>query len=75
MPACDCCHRDKPDVKIRAGLRGIDRRGNSTARPFHGPLCNDCLALTSRLGSPEQRWLLRQIMQQGTGAQINKSRR
>jgi hypothetical protein len=70
MPVCDCCRRDKLDVKIRAGLHGADNRGKSTARPFYGPLCNDCLARTSRFGSPEQRWLLRQIMQKGTGPQI-----
>ena len=33
MPVCDCCRRDKPDVKIRVGLRGIDNRGKNTARP------------------------------------------
>ena len=66
MPACDCCGREKLDVKIRVGLRGIDSRGKSTVRPFHGPLCDDCLALTSRIGSAEQRWLLRQIVQRGT---------
>ena len=62
MPVCDCCRRDKPDVKIRVGLRGVDNRGKNTARPFHGPLCNDCLARTGRFGSAEQRWLLHQIM-------------
>jgi len=75
MPACDCCGRDKPDVKIRVGLRGVDSRGKVTAKLFHGPLCDDCLALTGRFGSPERRWLLRQIMQNGTVGQISKSRR
>jgi hypothetical protein len=70
MAVCDCCRRDKPDVKIRVGLRGIDSRGNSTAKPFHGPLCNDCLARTDRFGSAEQRWLLQKIVQKGTGGQI-----
>ena len=63
MAACDCCGRDKPDVKIRVNLRGIDHRGSSTAKPFPGPLCNDCLAKTGRFGSAEQRWLLLQIVQ------------
>src|SRR5260221_14590514 len=62
MAACDCCSKDKPDVKIRVGLRGAPSRGNVTATPFHGPLCNDCLARTSEFGSTEQRWLLHQIM-------------
>ena len=63
MAACDCCGRDKPDVKIRVDLRGIDHRGYITAKPFHGPLCDDCLAKTGRFGSAEQRWLLHQIIQ------------
>ncbi len=70
MAVCDCCRRDKPDVKIRVGLRGIDSQGNSTTKPFHGPLCNDCLAGTDRSGSAEQRWLLRQIRQKNAGEQI-----
>jgi len=70
MAVCDCCRRDKPDVKIRVGLRGTDGRGNSTAKPFHGPLCNDCLAGTNRFGSGEQRWLFRQIVQKSAGGQI-----
>jgi hypothetical protein len=63
MAACDCCGRDKPDVKIRVNLRGLDHHGHSTPKPFHGPLCDDCLAKTSRFGWPEQRWLLHQIVQ------------
>ena len=63
MAACDCCGKDKPDVKIRVGLRGVPSRGNVTATPFHGPLCNDCLARTGQFGSAEQRWLLHQIIQ------------
>jgi hypothetical protein len=69
MAVCDCCRRDKPDVKIRVGLRGIDSQGNSTANPFHGPLCNDCLARTDRFGSGEQRWLFQKIVQKGRGGQ------
>ena len=61
MPVCDCCRRDKPDVKIRVGLRGVDNRRKNAARPFHCPLCNDWW--TGRFGSAEQRWLLHQIMQ------------
>jgi hypothetical protein len=76
MAICDCCGRDKPDVKIRVGLRGADHRGHSTEKPFHGPLCDDCLARISRFGSPEQRWLLNQIMQGARiitqGAQIDQ---
>jgi hypothetical protein len=64
MAVCDCCARDKPDVKIRVDLRGIDHRGSITVKPFHGPLCNDCLAKTGRFGSAEQRWLLHQIVQE-----------
>jgi hypothetical protein len=62
MAVCDCCGRDKSDVKIRVDLRGVDHRGYRTAKPFHGPLCNDCLAKTGRFRSAEQRWLLHQIM-------------
>ena len=69
MAACDCCGKDKPDVKIRVDLRGVDHRGSITAKPFHGPLCNDCLARTGRFGSAEQRWLLHQIIQ---GAQTGQ---
>jgi hypothetical protein len=67
MAACDCCGRDKPDVKIRVDLRGIDHPGSITAKPFHGPLCNDCLAKTGRFGSAEQRWLLYRIQGAQTG--------
>jgi hypothetical protein len=63
MAVCDCCGRDKPDVKIRVGLRGLDHRGHITAKPFHGPLCDDCLARASRFGSAEQRWLFNRILQ------------
>ena len=70
MAVCDCCHGDKTDAKIRVGLRGVDHRGKTTANPFHGPLCNDCLARTSRFGSPEQRWLFQQILQKGAPARI-----
>ncbi len=63
MPVCDCCRRDKPDVKIRVRLRGVDNRGKNTAKPFHGSLSNDCLTRIGRFGSAEQRWLLHQIMQ------------
>jgi hypothetical protein len=70
MAACDCCGTDKPDVKIRVGLRGADSRGNITATPFHGPLCNDCLARTSESGSTEQRWLFHQIMQRLNTSQV-----
>jgi hypothetical protein len=69
MAVCDCCGSDKPDVKSRVGLRGEDYRGHLTATPFHGPLCNDCLARANRFGSSEQRWLLRQIVRKGVGAQ------
>jgi hypothetical protein len=64
MRLLHCCGRDKPDVKIRVDLRGIDHRGSITAKPFHGPLCDDCLAKTGRFGSAEQRWLLYQIVQE-----------
>jgi hypothetical protein len=63
MAVCDCCGRDKPDAKIRVGLRGLDHRGHITAKPFHGPLCDDCLARAGRFGSPEQRWLFNRILQ------------
>jgi hypothetical protein len=58
MPGVRLLPRDRPDVKIRVRLRDVDNRGKNTARPFHGPLCNDCLARTDRFGSAEQRWLL-----------------
>jgi len=70
MAACDCCGGDKPDVRIRVGLRGLDYRGHITATPFHGPLCNDCLARAGRFGSAEQRWLFRQTEQKRAGAQM-----
>jgi hypothetical protein len=63
MAVCDCCGTDKPDVRIRVGLRGLDHRGHITATPFHGPLCDDCLARASRFGSAEQRWLFSRILQ------------
>jgi hypothetical protein len=63
MAQCNCCGRDKPDVRIRVGLRGQDPSGSSTAKPFHGPLCNDCLERADRVGSPEQRWLFHQTLQ------------
>jgi len=69
MAVCDCCGSYKPDVRIRVGLRGLDHRGHRTAQPFHGPLCNECLSRTSRIGSAEHRWLLRQIVQKGARAQ------
>ena len=68
-----CCGRDKPDVRIRVGLRGQDPNGTSTAKPFHGPLCNDCLARAGRIASPEQRWLFHQIMQR-TSVTQNRGR-
>jgi hypothetical protein len=27
MPVSECCRRDKPDLKIRVGLRVVDNRG------------------------------------------------
>jgi hypothetical protein len=32
--------------------------GKTTTKPFHGPLCDDCLIRVTRIGSVEQRWLL-----------------
>jgi hypothetical protein len=61
MAVCDCCAREKNDVRIRVGLRGLDQQGQLTAKPFHGPLCDDCLARANRFGSAEQRWLLHRI--------------
>jgi hypothetical protein len=69
MAICDCCGKDKPDVKIRVDLRGRDHRGSVTAKPFHGPLCDDCLAKAARFGSTEQRWLLHRIIQGAQTAQ------
>jgi len=63
MAVCDCCGNDKVDVRIRVGLRGLDARGRRTTKPFHGPLCEECLARAGRLGSGEQRWLYTQITQ------------
>jgi hypothetical protein len=62
MGVCVCCNRERADVKIRVGLRTLDTFGKSTTKPFHGPLCGDCLARVSRIGSIEQRWLLQQIV-------------
>jgi len=62
MGMCVCCNRERADVKIRVGLRTLDTVGKTTAKPFHGPLCGDCLARVSRIGSIEQRWLLQQIV-------------
>jgi hypothetical protein len=61
MAVCDCCSNEKTDVRIRVGLRGLDQQGQLTAKPFHGPLCDDCLARAGRFGSAEQRWLLHRI--------------
>ena len=57
-------------MKIRVGLRTLDSRGKSTTKPFHGPLCDDCLTRVSRIGSVEQRWLFQQIARNGPGMQI-----
>jgi len=62
MGMCVCCNRESADVKIRVGLRTLDTLGKTTAKPFHSPLCGDCLARVSRIGSIEQRWLLQQIV-------------
>ena len=34
MGICVCCSRERPDVKIRVGLRTLDSRGKSTTNPF-----------------------------------------
>src|ERR1700736_3509971 len=62
MAVCVCCSRDRSDVKIRVGLRTIDRLRKITTKPFHSPLCDECLTKVSRIGSIEQRWVLLQIM-------------
>jgi hypothetical protein len=62
MVVCACCTRERPDAKIRVGLRTLDTLGKTTPKPFHGPLCDDCLIRVSRNGSVEQRWLLLQIL-------------
>jgi hypothetical protein len=72
MGVCVCCSRERPDVKIRVGLRTLDTRGKSTTKPFHGPLCDDCLRRVSRIGSVEQRWLLQQIFRSVPGMQIGQ---
>jgi hypothetical protein len=69
MPVSDCYHRDKPDVKIQVGLRGVDNRGKEHCETFHGPLCNNYVARTGRFGSAEPRWMLHQIMQRAHIAQ------
>jgi hypothetical protein len=61
MSACSCCHRDEAEVKPRRGLRTIDFDGNRTINPFDGPLCGECFTRTQRFGSPEHRWLLKQV--------------
>ena len=72
MSVCVCCSMERPDVKIRVGLRTLDSRGKSTTKPFHGPLCDDCLMRVSRIGSVEQRWLFQQIVRNGPGMQIGQ---
>jgi hypothetical protein len=62
MGECVCCNRERADAKIRVGLRTLDTLGKTTTKPFHGPLCDDCLIRVSRIGSVEQRWLLQQIL-------------
>jgi hypothetical protein len=62
MSVCVCCNRERADVKIRVGLRTLDTLGKTTTKPFHGPLCDDCLLRVTRIGSVEQRWLLQQII-------------
>src|SRR5216683_1313047 len=71
MSVCVCCSRERPDVKIRVGLRTLDSRGKSTTKPFHGSLC-DCLMRVSRIGSVEQRWLFQQIVRNGPGMEIGQ---
>jgi hypothetical protein len=62
MGVCVCCNGERADVKIRVGLRTLDTLGKTTPKPFHGPLCDDCLIRVTRIGSVEQRWLLQQIL-------------
>jgi hypothetical protein len=62
MGVCVCCNRERAEVKIRVGLRTLDTLGKTTTKPFHGPLCDDCLIRVTRNGSVEQRWLLQQIL-------------
>jgi hypothetical protein len=50
MGVCDCCRRDRPDVKDSGRLCGVDRKGNSSAQ---GPLYNDCLARETPVDSDQ----------------------
>src|ERR1700719_2444334 len=70
MGACVCCNRERAGVKIRVGLRTLDTLGKTTTKPFHGPLCDDCLMRVTRIGSVEQRWLLQQILRKEPERQI-----
>jgi len=70
MGVCVCCNRERADVKIRVGLRSLDTLGKTTAKPFHGPLCDDCLIRVTRNGSVEQRWLLQQILRTEPEGQV-----
>lgn len=70
MGACVCCNGDRADVKIRVGLRTLDTLGKPTTKPFHGPLCDDCLIRVARIGSVEQLWLLQQILRTEAERQV-----
>jgi hypothetical protein len=70
MGACVCCNRERAGVKIRVGLRTLDTFGKTTTKPFHGPLCDDCLIKVTRVGSVEQRWLLQQILRTESERQV-----
>ena len=61
MPACNCCLKEEENVRLRRGLRTIDGTGARTIEPFDGPLCDDCFFQTQRIGSEQQKWLLRQV--------------
>jgi hypothetical protein len=68
-----CITRLLPQGQARRENSGWDTWRDSTAQPFHGPLCNDCLARTGRFGSAEQRWLLQQIVRKGARATASKA--
>jgi hypothetical protein len=46
---------------IRSGFYPTGGHGADTQRAFLGLLCDDCLSRASQEGSPENRWIVKQV--------------
>jgi hypothetical protein len=66
MVQCGCCFKEKTDAHFRPGLYPVDDSGKVATKAYVGFLCEDCLAKARSSGTPEHRWLLRQVSQPDT---------